>query len=231
MSDEAHSAGPDDVPPSRAAEYVLGLLSSAERAQVERDLERDFALRRDVYSWQDRLFPMTRIPDPTEPSAALWPRIAQSLRRAAPRASWWSSLALWRAVTAGAVAAAIVLGIRIAYPPAPEGRYVAVLQNEQQVAGWIVEAHAGGTVRLVPLAETPVPPEKALQFWTKPQRAAAPTSLGLVPGNRTTEIPAARLPALEPDQLFELTLEPATGSPTGRPTGPILFVGRAVALR
>ncbi|MGH8680163.1 MAG: anti-sigma factor domain-containing protein, partial [Burkholderiales bacterium] len=101
----------------------------------------------------------------------------------------------------------------------------------QQVAGWIVEAEAGGKVRLVPLAATPVPPQKALEFWTKPQRAAAPTSLGLVPGDRVTEIAAARLPALEPEQLFELTLEPETGSPTGRPTGPVLFVGRAVAMR
>jgi anti-sigma-K factor RskA len=231
VSDDDRSDGPGDASRSRAAEYVLGLLSPAERAQVERDLERDFALRREVYYWQDRLFPMTRIPDPTEPSAALWPRIAKSLRRDAPRAGWWASLALWRAVTAGAVAAAIVLGVRIATPPVQEGRYLAVLQDDQKVAGWIVEAQAGGTVRLVPLANTPVPAQKAIQFWTKPQTAAAPTSLGLVPGDRATEIPAARLPALEPEQLFELTLEPETGSPTGRPTGPILFVGRAVAMR
>ena len=49
----------------RAAEYVLGLASPTERAQVERDLERDFELPRAVYFWQDRLFPLTRIPDPT----------------------------------------------------------------------------------------------------------------------------------------------------------------------
>ena len=74
----------------RAAEYVLGLASPAERAQVERDLERDFELRRAVYFWQDRLFPLTRIPDPTEPSPAVWSRIEQSLRQtdapAEPRA-------------------------------------------------------------------------------------------------------------------------------------------------
>jgi anti-sigma-K factor RskA len=28
--------------------------------------------------------------------------------------------------------------------------------------------------------------------------------------------------------LFEITLEPYGGSTTGRPTGPILFIGRAV---
>jgi anti-sigma-K factor RskA len=41
-------------------------------------------------------------------------------------------------------------------------------------------------------------------------------------------IPLDKLPPLEPNQLFELTLEPATGSPIGKPTGPIQFIGRAV---
>lgn len=215
-----------------AAEYVLGLLPAAEHARVERELERDFELKRAVYYWQDRLFPMTRIPAPIEPSPALWPRIERSLRAEVRRPGWWSSLALWRAVAAGALAATIVLGVSLlAPPPRPGDRYLAVLENQQKVPGWIVEAQAGGSVRLVPLAATPVPPQRALQFWTKPQTAAAPTSLGLVPGDRVTEISAARLPALEPEQLFELTLEPEGGSPIGRPTGPVLFVGRAIAMR
>ncbi len=37
-----------------------------------------------------------------------------------------------------------------------------------------------------------------------------------------------RLPPLESNQLFELTLEPPNGSPLDRPTGPIQFIGRAV---
>jgi anti-sigma-K factor RskA len=133
-------------------------------------------------------------------------------------------------VSVVALVAVVALGVRFLAPtPAPE-RYLAVLQNDQKAAGWVVEIEARGRVRLVPLAATSVPPERALQFWTKAPSATAPTSLGLVPGDRVTEIPAARLPALEPDTLFELTLEPATGSPTGRPTGPVLFVGRAVAI-
>jgi anti-sigma-K factor RskA len=39
-----------------------------------------------------------------------------------------------------------------------------------------------------------------------------------------------QLPPLVPNQLFEITLEPYNGSPTGRPTGPILYIGRAVKL-
>lgn len=216
-----------------AAEYVLGLASVEERAQVERDLDRDFELRRAVYYWQDRLFPMTRLPDASDPSPALWPRIEKSLTPPAevPRGGWWESLALWRGLSVAALALAVALGVRFLAPTAAPERYLAVLQNDQKTAGWIVEIEARGNVRLVPLAATPVPPQRALEFWTKAPSATAPTSLGLVPGDRTTEIPAARLPSLEPDTLFELTLEPETGSPIGRPTGPILFVGRAVALK
>jgi anti-sigma-K factor RskA len=222
----------DDDRTVLAGEYVLGLASAADRAAVERDLDRDFALRRAVYTWQDRLFAMTRLSHPSDPSPAVWTRIERSLApaAAAPR-GWWENLVVWRTVSVVALALAVALGLRFLAPTAAPERYLAVLQNESRTAGWVVEIEARGSLRLVPLAATPVPPDRALQFWTKAPSATAPTSLGLVPGDRTTELPAARLPALEPDTLFELTLEPATGSPTGRPTGPILFVGRAVALK
>jgi anti-sigma-K factor RskA len=75
-----------------------------------------------------------------------------------------------------------------------------------------------------------VPAGRALQFWTKPQNASGPTSLGLVRAGETVVLPVSRLPAVEAHTLFEITLEPETGSPIGRPTGPILYVGRTVAL-
>ncbi|WP_348754168.1 anti-sigma factor, partial [uncultured Aquincola sp.] len=64
----------------------------------------------------------------------------------------------------------------------------------------------------------------------KPEGAAGPTSLGLVAAGQTVEIPATRLPGVGARQLFEITLEPEGGSTIGRPTGPILFVGRSVRL-
>ena len=90
---------------------------------------------------------------------------------------------------------------------------------------------AGDKVRLVPVgAIEAVPPGKALQFWTKAEGAAGPTSLGLIRPGEVTELPAARLPAVGERTLFELTLEPEAGSPIDRPTGPVLFIGRTVRL-
>lgn len=220
-----------------AAEYVVGTLTPAEHNEVAQALARDTGLQQDVYFWQDKLLAMTRMLAPVEPSPAVWSRIELSLnqakagRSAAPSPPWWEGLAFWRfgAAFASVLAVVLALQLRPVDAPVPGTRYLAVLQSpDKQDAGWIVEAAAGGKLRLIPLGTTTVAPQKALQFWTKPQGANGPTSLGLVPPDRVTEIDVASLPALEREQLFELTLEPETGSPIGRPTGPILYVGRTV---
>jgi anti-sigma-K factor RskA len=95
----------------------------------------------------------------------------------------------------------------------------------------VVEIRAGGTVRLRPVSDTGViPPGRSLQFWTKLKGAAGPTSLGLVKAGQPLELPVSRLPGVGAQQLFEITLEPEGGSTIGRPTGPILYVGRTVSL-
>jgi anti-sigma-K factor RskA len=220
-----------------AAEYVVGTLSAAEHDEVVQALPRDADLQRDVYFWQDKLLAMTRMLAPVEPSPAVWSRIAHSIndikagRSAVPTQPWWEGLTFWRfgAAFASVLAVVLALQLRPVDAPVPGTRYLAVLQSpDKQDAGWIVEASVGGKLRLIPLGTTTVAPQKALQFWTKAQGASGPTSLGLVPPDRVTEIDVAKLPTLEREQLFELTLEPETGSPIGRPTGPILYVGRTV---
>jgi len=224
-----------------AAEYVIGSLPDTERAEFEYEMARDFALQRDVYFWQDKLLPMTRMLAPVEPSAQVWTRIERSIEgtsrrtETADKSPWWQGLTFWRFGAVAASLIALALALKLIAPgitPAPEAvRYVAVLQSpDKKDAGWIVEASVGGKLRLTPLGTTTVAPQKVLQFWTKAQGASGPTSLGLVPPDRVTEIDVARLPTLEKEQLFELTLEPESGSTIGRPTGPILYLGKTVAM-
>jgi anti-sigma-K factor RskA len=221
-----------------AAEYVIGSLPADERAEFEQALLRDFTMQQAVYYWQDKLLPMTRMLAPVEPSPEVWARIERGLNRQTetPKQSWWKGLTFWRFGAVAASLLAVVLALKLIAPgsitPLPEAvRYVAVLQSpDKKDAGWIVEASAGGKLRLTPMGTTTVAPQKVLQFWTKAQGASGPTSLGLVPPDRVTEIDVARLPTLEREQLFELTLEPEGGSTIGRPTGPILYVGRTVAM-
>lgn len=230
-----------------AGEYVLGTLSPEDHAAVADALAHDAALRAEVYAWQDRLLPLTRHSPAAEPAAHLWPRIEAALppptptparRMPAARAPWWQRLGLWQGVSVGALALSAVLMVVVlrlaplAQTPADAARYVAVLQSpDNRSTGWVVEVREGGLLRLVPTADAgSVPPGRVWQFWTKLEGAAGPTSLGLVPAGQAVEIPVSRLPGVGAQQLFEITLEPEGGSTIGRPTGPILFVGRSVRL-
>lgn len=131
---------------------------------------------------------------------------------------------------AGLAASALLAFILLTTSPElGELQYLAVLQSPDSGTNWLVEIDSS-KVRLRPLSPVSVGSGKAVQFWTKPEGAAGPTSLGLVAIDRRTEILLTSLPGLGPNQLFEVTLEPQTGSPINRPTGPILAVGKAVRL-
>lgn len=53
-----------------------------------------------------------------------------------------------------------------------------------------------------------------------------PVSVGLIDRARRASFTVPSYPARS-QQLYEITLEPAGGSPTGRPTGPVLMKGLA----
>jgi len=223
-----------------AGEYVLGTLSATGRAAVEVRMRSEPALREAVRAWEARLQPLTALAEPSEPSPWLWRRIERSVdglgkaskAQAAGVADWWNNLKLWRGLAAGGFAtAALLLAVvvtRVAAPPATQ--YMVVLvAPENKSPGWVIQANSSRQLNLVPLGTFEVPPQKTLQFWTKADQWRGPVSLGLVKQQgQTLRIPIDKLPPLEPNQLFELTLEPENGSPLDRPTGPIQFIGRAV---
>ncbi len=225
-----------------AADYVLGTLDASRRAEVQQRLPHDAALREAVQFWEQRLQPLTDLVDPIPPSPALWSRIEASVapQRAAvpadrPAQGWralWNNLALWRGVAAAGVAAAAFLAAVPMNTGAPRSQYLVVLVAPNNTApGWVVQTSTGQrTLKLQPLASTDVPEQRSLQFWTKADGWTAPLSLGLVQPGKPLEVPLDQLPPLQPNQLFEITLEPYNGSPTGKPTGPILYIGRSVKL-
>lgn len=224
-----------------AGDYVLGVLPAAARRELGARLEREPLLRAEVAAWERRLLPLTALAAPAEPSPGLWPRIAASVQARAVAESgtgalavgwrrWWDDLRLWRGLSGGALAASLVLAVLLALrPTVPEAGYMVVLVAPQdRGAGWVVQTSLNRQLTLTPLQGTAVPERKALQFWTKAPGWSGPVSLGLVAPNRTLKLALDQLPPVQPDQLFEITLEPATGSPTGRPTGPVLYIGKAV---
>lgn len=219
-----------------AGEYVLGTLDARQAAEVAAALPTDAALRAAVAEWEARLAPLAALVPEEAPPPDLWQRIEAALPGTTPRpaapllpaAAARPRLGLWRGWAIGATALAAGLAAFLVLRPAPEPRLMTVLLTSRDQPAWVVEAGPGGALRLAALNPQPIPPDRVMQLWALPQGATAPTSLGLVPPEgRLTVTPAGIRP--EPGMLIEITLEPPGGSPIGRPTGPILFIGRLAA--
>jgi anti-sigma-K factor RskA len=220
---------------TQAAEYVLGLLEGEARADAERRLASDAGFAREVERWRARFAEFDDTTEPQPAGDALWNRIEATMAGGAPQSgarssAWsrlWSDIAVLRAATIGASLAVLMLavGLGVAIRQARlQPVMVAVLVDGDRT-GAVVHAFADGRVVLLPLTSINVPSGRALQVWTLPSRERGPVSVGLMDRARTLELELKDLPRPGPDQLFEITLEPAGGSPTGRPTGPILFKG------
>ncbi|MFA6967759.1 anti-sigma factor domain-containing protein [Bosea sp. (in: a-proteobacteria)] len=225
-----------------AGEYVLGLVEGADRTALEQRIEREPALAASVESWRGHLAAIDATARPIPPSPGLWPRIEAEIAAILPAAErgrlkalkagntladWWNNLFIWRgAALAGALAAILLaIGLNGALDRAKrQPVMVAVLLTEASVAAAVVNTYPDGRVEMVPLQNITVPEGKALEIWTLWDRAVGPRSVGLIDRARTTPLRLDQLP-LGTNQLFEITIENATGSPTGRPTGPIVAKG------
>jgi anti-sigma-K factor RskA len=225
----------DDPARPLAAEYVLGLLDGDDLAQAERSHATDGAFAREVETWRARFADFDDSVEPHPAGDELWRRIEAGVPGAAVASAftqpalsrWWSSLSVLRTATVTASLAALVLAVGLGFAireARQQPQLVAVLLDGER-AGAVVHAFADGRVVLVPLTTIPVPQGRALEVWTLPSKERGPVSVGLMNQARTLSLQLRDLPRPGPDQLFEITLEPATGSPTGRPTGPILFKG------
>ncbi|PLC52600.1 hypothetical protein CR155_17580 [Pollutimonas nitritireducens] len=143
----------------------------------------------------------------------------------------------WRIASGIFASIAIVLGLMPNEPAAPPITVVevaatraAIMQapGQSSTPGWVVTIDPQGNVLMNPQVRSDVPADASVQLWTYNKTMTQPRSLGLIDVNQPVTVPATLMGEIGPDQLFEMTQEPAGGSPTASPSGPILFIGRVV---
>ena len=217
------------------ADYVLGLLEGDARARFEDRMARDAALRAQVAALEDHLHGLDDTAEPDSVPEGLWSRIELALAAPVAPAAANSNKVVGVPKWAG-MAAAVVLALGVGYfggqlgTTAPEQPLmVAVLLSDDMAPGAIVEAFSDDSVRIVPLEALVAPEDSTLEVWTLPDVETGPVSLGTFQRAHELVLGGPDLPEPQADQLYEITLEPAGGSPTGRPTGPILLKGFARA--
>ena len=244
------AADPDDID-AAAAEYVLGVLDLAEMRGVRVRARAEPDLAAAIVGWEIRLAPLAAIIPPLAPPSALWSRIEARIApipeepandQVAPAMP--SGLAArpqaavpparpaarprgvrgWQAATVAALAlAAVFAGIAFLPSTAPGGAQLAAIApiGAPQPA-FVASARPDGTVILTALSPKEVPSGRDLELWILPPGAKTVAPLGVLPATGKT----LRLPGPPPTgtQLL-ISLEPRGGSPTGQPTGPVLYAG------
>ena len=216
-----------------AGEYVLGTLPPDEAARVVLEAADDPALADAIADWERRFGPLIGLAPPVQPPAELWPRIeATALGRGSvavlrPSAADRARLGLWRgAAAAGFLLAAGVAGIAIlSRQPAtgPVPTPVAVLSPiGARPAAFLVQAERDGALSVRPISPAAVPADRDLELWSLPAGATVPRPLGVLPTGGM-RLAAGAIPTGAGQIL--ISLEPKGGSPTGLPTGPVLYGG------
>ncbi|MGL4494980.1 MAG: anti-sigma factor [Beijerinckiaceae bacterium] len=245
---------PDDLD-LLAAEYVLGTLEGADldRARALEQSADDFRAR--VAHWRGHFLALDDTAAIIPPRAEMWDAIATRLdatpqdkpvaaaQRSDARAPQSTApiapdilkkiratLSFWRTLAVASAFASVLFGIALISliargPESPV--HVAVLNTGDGRAAAVVNAYANGTVELIPLEQIQVPEGRIIEVWTLQNREQGPVSIGKLNQARRLKLDLRNLQRPDANHLFELTLEPPGGSPTGKPTGPILMKGLA----
>jgi anti-sigma-K factor RskA len=212
-----------------AAQYVLGTLRGRARRRFERYYKHNASALHAVRRWEDRLVDLLAGVVPVAPSAVVWEQIRFRVRRdrALRPKRVFATFGNWRfALAAGIAALAIAFGLWTGVGPGST-QQVAKIWSPQQGPLWTIEApRSRDELRVAATENLKLNPARAYELWALPGAGAAPVSLGLMPkaGRATLELNDAQRLALSRSRQIAISEEPPGGSPTGAPTGPVLFV-------
>ncbi|MGI8739262.1 MAG: anti-sigma factor [Gammaproteobacteria bacterium] len=221
-----------------AGDYVLGTMGGrARRRFLELMAERGY-IREAAAAWERRLHPLGVNIIPITPHPRVWRKIRREIHtyRAPQAAGLWSNLWIWRSIAGVAVLACVGLTVwQTAQPPpmTPIPAYVAVLVDAQQAPA-IVATASRDTQRLtVLMMQAPkLGAESDFELWAIPGSGQAPVSIAVLPRNHEIliDLDDHDRQVIPATGAFAISREPKGGSPTGAPTGPVVYQGELVTL-
>lgn len=210
------------------AEYVLGLLPPDVARQVAVRLAAEPALRAEYLRWTERMAGLLdEIPEVAPPARAKTALTARLFpgreRQVARRGRFWLGL-----LTGTALAGLALVVVTPVLRPLPPTYQASLGAEGAAVRLAVAYSERSGELSLTGIAGA-APQGRDFQLWLIPS-GQPPVSLGLVPATATARlvVPEALRGALA-GGVLAVSEEPAGGSPTGLPTGPVLATAFLVA--
>jgi len=220
-----------------AAEYVIGTLEGAARKRFEFYIHQDPSLQVLVQKWGHLLHPMGSMLKPVKPPKRVWKNIQQRLQLKNNQIGFWNNITLWRSFSVFGSAIAIIIGLYLGpLQPVPQlsPDYLAVVENAQSQGAWVISTDMDNNRLIVRNLKTQkIASNKDFELWLLPasnkkKTFKAPISVGLINEGEQTEIRLSKklVTAIQQAGGVAVSLEPIGGSPTGSPTGPVLYHGK-----
>lgn len=225
-----------------AAEYVLGTLDAAGRGAVAARRQREPQLNAAILAWERRLSPLNDLVRPVAPPPLVFEKISGRINgarsanlKAAPAADVIDitrRMKRWRMSAVAASALAASLALAIGYdkfaPKPPSKNLVAILQKDAASPAFVVSVDVDNRMMTVRPVAAKHEAGKSYELWIIHDSLGKPKSLGTVddPAPVTKPTLAGYQPEVIEGSTYAITLEPEGGSPTGAPTGPIVFSGK-----
>jgi len=214
-----------------AAQYALGTLRGAARRRFERLCEQDGDTLIALQRWEDRLVDLASAVTPMQPPATVWRGIQGRIRHVAAqnrKFEWFR----YQWALAAAVAMLVVAMTWWSLVASPPTQLIATIADAQQTEMWRIEATDDRGALHVAVSDALRPDTtRAYELWALSTTGGAPVSLGVMPQSGEVELrlSEAQRAALTAAKQVAISLEPRGGSPTGAPTGPVLFVATIVS--
>ncbi len=211
-------------------EYLLGTLRGRARRRFERALREEPRVAMRLDYWQSTYAPRRPKAIEVEPSGAVWKRLERELELARYRTPWHRRLGLWRAIAVATTAAlALAIGLSVLQPPGlePATVQIAELVGKPEAARVIARSTADRRhIELQARRAYEAGPAQSYELWLLPAEGGPPISLAVLGSlDARFAVPAAHVERLRAGGKLAVSVEPAGGSPTGAPTGPVILAG------
>jgi anti-sigma-K factor RskA len=214
-----------DVIDRLASEYALGTLRGPARRRFERWRASTPFVDQRCRFWEERLMHLAKGLRPVQPPAHVWSAIQRRLNLTTRQPAL-------RRIRSFALAASVVLVVGVAALlywhslPANRATAVATISAKSGEHVWELEVFGNADRLVARAAKLPArPPGSDYELWALP-KGAAPVSLGILPaaGASSRTLTLMQKQALALSSQVAVSIEPLGGSPTGQPTGTIVYV-------
>jgi anti-sigma-K factor RskA len=215
-----------------AAVFALGLLEGSDREAFVKRIAQNPALVAEVRYWSEQFAAFADDIVPVTPSDTVQSQIESRLFGVRQRPQLWHSVIFWRGLAAASLVAFAALAFWSLQIPAPPQQDILVAQIDGEAKAVKLVAFydaSTGQLRLNRTAGTAAP-NRSFELWLI-IGSDAPVSLGVLPTEPTIAVNVPEhLRSKLNGSVLAISDEPAGGSPTGAPTGPVLGTGLLTAV-